>query len=100
MYTYRNSSLGRSISAESAVATNIILSFIWSWNDFLWPLMIIRDVNMHTLPLGLSTFQSYFEDATGSLYAFSVMVLAPGLLVFLLAQKEFIRGLTSGASKG
>ncbi|MHA1565994.1 MAG: carbohydrate ABC transporter permease [Alphaproteobacteria bacterium] len=86
--------------AKPAVATNIILSFIWSWNDFLWPLMIIRDVNMQTLPLGLSTFQSYFEDATGSLYAFSVMVLAPGLLVFLLAQKEFIRGLTSGAAKG
>ena len=55
---------------------------------------------MQTLPLGLSTFQSYFEDATGSLYAFSVMVLAPGLVVFLLAQKEFIRGLTSGAAKG
>ncbi len=86
--------------AKPAVATNIILSFIWSWNDFLWPLMIIRDVNMQTLPLGLSSFQSYFEDTTGSLYAFSVMVLAPGLLVFLLAQKAFIRGLTSGASKG
>ncbi len=86
--------------AKPAVATNVILSFIWSWNDFLWPLMIIRDVNMQTLPLGLSSFQSYFEDTTGSLYAFSVMVLAPGLLVFLLAQKEFIRGLTSGASKG
>ena len=86
--------------AKPAVATNVILSFIWSWNDFLWPLMIIRDVDMQTLPLGLSTFQSYFEDATGSLYAFSVMVLAPGLLVFLLAQKEFIRGLTSGARKG
>ncbi|MFQ5971317.1 MAG: carbohydrate ABC transporter permease [Alphaproteobacteria bacterium] len=86
--------------AKPAVATNVILSFIWSWNDFLWPLMIIRQVEMQTLPLGLSTFQSYFEDTTGSLYAFSVMVLAPGLLVFLLAQKEFIRGLTSGARKG
>jgi ABC-type glycerol-3-phosphate transport system permease component len=86
--------------AKAAVATNVILSFIWSWNDFLWPLIIIRDVEMQTLPLGLSTFLAYFEDTTGALYAFCVMVLAPGLLVFLLAQKEFIQGLTSGARKG
>jgi ABC-type glycerol-3-phosphate transport system permease component len=86
--------------AKAAVATNVILSFLWSWNDFLWPLIIIRDVEMQTLPLGLSTFLAYFEDTTGALYAFCVMVLAPGLLVFLLAQKEFIQGLTSGARKG
>lgn len=83
-----------------AVATNVILSFIWSWNDFLWPLLVVRDVRMQTLPLGLSNFLSQFENTTGSLYAFSVMVLAPGILVFLLAQKQFIRSLTSGATKG
>ena len=66
----------------------------------MWPLIIIRDTEMQTLPLGLSTFLAYFEDTTGALYAFCVMVLAPGLLVFLLAQKEFIQGLTSGARKG
>ncbi len=86
--------------AKPAVATNIILSFIWSWNDFLWPLIIVRDVEMQTLPLGLSTFLAYFEDTTGALYAFCIMVLAPGLLVFFLAQKQFIEGLTSGARKG
>ncbi len=86
--------------ARPAVATNIILSFIWSWNDFLWPLIIVRDVEMQTLPLGLSTFLAYFEDTTGALYAFCVMVLAPGLLVFFLAQRQFIEGLTSGARKG
>lgn len=86
--------------AKPAIATNIILSFIWSWNDFLWPLIIIRDVEMQTMPLGLSTFLAYFEDTTGALYAFCVMVLVPGLLVFLLAQNQFIQGLTSGAKKG
>lgn len=86
--------------AKPAIATNCILSFIWSWNDFLWPLIIVRDQQMQTLPLGLSAFLAQFEDATGALYAFCVMVLAPGLLVFLLAQKEFISGLTSGAKKG
>lgn len=86
--------------AKSAVATNVILSFIWSWNNFLWPLIMTRSSDMQTLPLGLSRFLSYQEDTTGALYAFCIMVLAPGILLFLLAQKEFIQGLTSGATKG
>ena len=52
------------------------------------------------LPLGLARFMSYQEDSTGALYAFCIMVLAPGILLFLLAQKEFVQGLTSGATKG
>jgi ABC-type glycerol-3-phosphate transport system permease component len=86
--------------AKAAVATNVILAFIWSWNNFLWPLIVTRSTDMQTLPLGLARFLSYQEDTTGALYAFCVMVLAPGILLFLLAQKEFIRGLTSGATKG
>src|SRR5262245_36358866 len=83
-----------------AIATNVVLPFIWSWNNFLWPLIITRDPNMQTLPLGLARFLSYVEDTTGALYAFVVMVLAPGLLVFLMAQSSFMRGLTAGATKG
>lgn len=86
--------------SKPAIATNVILSFIWSWNNFMWPLLITRDPNMQTLPLGLARFLSYLEDTTGALYAFTVMVLVPSLTVFLMAQKEFIRGLTTGATKG
>lgn len=86
--------------SRAAVATNVILAFTWSWNNFLWPLIITRTVAMQTLPLGLDRFLSYMENTTSALYAFVVMVLAPGILVFLMAQKDFIRGLTSGAAKG
>lgn len=86
--------------SQSAIATNIILAFIWSWNNFLWPLIIIRDNDMQTLPLGLARFLTVVEDSTGALYAFCIMVLVPGLVIFLLAQKQFIAGLTSGAAKG
>jgi ABC-type glycerol-3-phosphate transport system permease component len=54
---------------------------------------------MQTLPLGLSTFLSYLENTTGALYAFCIMVLIPGVLIFVLAQRQFIEGLTSGATK-
>ncbi len=86
--------------SKSAIAANVILAFIWSWNNFLWPLIIVRDDRMQTLPLGLSRFLTVVEDTTGALYAFCVMVLLPGLIIFLLAQKEFIAGLTRGAAKG
>ena len=86
--------------STAAVATNVILSFIWSWNNFLWPLIVVREPQMQTLPLGLSRFLTYHENTTGALYAFCIMVLLPGIVIFLLAQKEFIRGLTSGATKG
>lgn len=86
--------------SKPAVATNMILSFIWSWNEFLWPLIVVRSPDQQTLPLGLVSFLASFEDTTGSLYAFCVLVVLPSMLVFLLAQKDFIRGLTSGATKG
>jgi ABC-type glycerol-3-phosphate transport system permease component len=86
--------------STAAVATNVILSFIWSWNSFLWPLIVVRNQEMQTLPLGLSTFLSYLENTTGALYAFCIMVLVPGVLLFLLEQRRFIEGLTTGATKG
>lgn len=86
--------------SKPAIATNVILNFIWSWNAFLWPLIVVRSPDMQTLPLGLARFLSMMEDTTGALFAFVVMVLVPGLTIFLMAQKEFIRGLTSGATKG
>jgi ABC-type glycerol-3-phosphate transport system permease component len=86
--------------SRAAIATNVILAFTWSWNNFLWPLIITRDADLQTLPLGLARFLSYHEDTTGALYAFCIMVLAPGILLFLMAQRDFIHGLTQGATKG
>ena len=86
--------------SKPAIATNVILNSIWSWNAFMWPLIITRSPEMQTLPLGLARFLSVMENTTGALYAFVVLVLVPGLAIFLMAQKEFIQGLTSGATKG
>jgi ABC-type glycerol-3-phosphate transport system permease component len=86
--------------AKSAMATNVILSFIWSWNNFMWPLISTRAAAIQTLPLGPARVNCNPEDTTGALYAFCIMVLAPSVLLFLLAQKEFVEGLTSGATKG
>jgi len=86
--------------AGPAIATNIILAFVWSWNNFIWPLIIVRDEEMQTLPLALSRFLSYFEDTSGQLYAFVVLVAIPVILVFLANQKSFVKGILAGAVKG
>lgn len=86
--------------SRAAIATNIVLSFVWSWNNFLWPLIIISKKDMQTLPLGLASFLSTFENTSGQLYAFVVMVIAPIITVFLMNQKRFISGMVSGAVKG
>jgi ABC-type glycerol-3-phosphate transport system permease component len=86
--------------AGPAIATNIILAFVWSWNNFIWPLIIVRDEAMQTLPLALSRFLSYFEDTSGQLYAFVVLVAIPVILIFLANQKRFVKGVLAGAVKG
>lgn len=86
--------------AKPAIGTNIILTFIWSWNNFIWPLIIINERMMQTLPLGLARFLGYFEDTSGQMYAFVIMVITPVLIVFLLNQRSFISGVLSGAVKG
>lgn len=86
--------------SKPAIATNIILTFVWSWNNFIWPLVIIRDRNMQTMPLGLARFLSYFEPSSGPLYAFTILVIAPVIIVFLYNQKSFISSMISGALKG
>lgn len=86
--------------SQSAIATNVILSSVYSWNSFMWPLIIIRDPNMQTLPLGLSRFLSAFEQTSGQIYAFSLLTVAPVILIFLLSQKAFIESMVSSAVKG
>ena len=77
------------------------VAFIWSWNNFLWPLIV--DAHRPTCrPCRSGSRASCPTRRTRPARSMPsvVMVLAPGILVFLMAQKEFIRGLTSGATKG
>ena len=86
--------------STAAVATNVILSFIWSWNNFLWPLVVVRNQEMQTLPLALSTFLVTWKTPPGPCMPSASWCCIPGVLVFVLAQKQFVEGLTAGATKG
>ena len=82
------------------LATLAVITFLWTWNDFLWPLITIYTPNNMTLQLGLTTFQGTHQTATNLLMAANVMSMLPVLLLFFLAQKYFIRGIATSGLKG
>jgi multiple sugar transport system permease protein len=73
-----------------ALATLGIIQFMWSWNDFLWPLIIIDSSSHAPLQLGLSTLQGAHSEQWNLLMAGTLMSQIPMLAVFLLAQRWFI----------
>lgn len=77
-----------------ALAALAIFVALGSWNDFLWPLIITDSVEMRTLPIGLSTFQGQFRVEWNLLMAGSVIAMLPMLLIYIIGQRWFIRGIT------
>ncbi|MEK7433770.1 MAG: carbohydrate ABC transporter permease [Cyanobacteriota bacterium] len=89
------------LSVPSLAALGIF-SFITSWNSFLWPLLVTNSETLRTLPVGLAAFKSSFREVTdwSSLMAGTLISVVPAIGVFLLGQKYFISGITSGSVKG
>jgi raffinose/stachyose/melibiose transport system permease protein len=76
-----------------------ILDFVATWNEFAMALVILQDPKMWTLPLGLMNFQSQFSSDYGQLNAAIIMTVLPAAIVYLMFQRYFVSGLTSGAVK-
>jgi multiple sugar transport system permease protein len=81
------------------LATLAILTFLSIWNDFLWPLIVIQDPSNMTLQLGLSTFQGAHQTQWSLLMAATLMSQLPVIVMFLLAQRVFVRSIASSGIK-
>ena len=77
-----------------------VLSFMASWNNFLWPQIILHTRERFTLPIALNQTVSLYNQEYGILMAGTFLAILPVVILFLILQKEFISGLTSGAVKG
>ena len=86
--------------SKPALATLTTFVFLHSWNDFLWPLMVVDRLALKTLPIGLAHFQDSYTTDYQLLMAASVIVMIPVLIVFLLGQRYFVRGITLSGMKG
>jgi multiple sugar transport system permease protein len=83
-----------------ALATLAALTFLDSWNSFLWPLIAVTSTSQMTIPLGLATFQGAHSTQWPLLMAGNVMSLAPMLLIFFAAQRYFIRSVAATGLAG
>ncbi len=86
--------------STAALAALAIFIFIAQWDDFLWPLVIIDEPALYTLPLGLSQFRGRVGTNVGGLAAGSMLAVIPVLIVYFIAQRRFIEGIAMTGMKG
>jgi multiple sugar transport system permease protein len=82
-----------------ALATLGVLASMAAWNDFLWPLFVINDEELMTLPVGLSLLQGQYTSDWNLMMAGAVVSVVPIILVFLAAQRTFINGMLQSGLK-
>ena len=84
----------------SAIATLTITTFMESWNDYLWPLLMLNDKNKMTLTLALNSLNGQYGTEYNILMAGSLLSMIPIVVIYALAQKYFKEGLMAGGVKG
>lgn len=86
--------------SKPALATLTTFTFLYSWNNFMWPLIMTDSDQRKTLMLGLHTFMGRYNTDWTLLMAASVMVMVPVLIVFVLGQRHFVKGIQLSGIKG
>jgi raffinose/stachyose/melibiose transport system permease protein len=83
--------------ARPAIVTMTVLVFMWTWNEFLIPLVMVTNESLRTAPLGLAFFQGQYTQGFTLLAAGAVIVATPVVAVYLFLQRHFIAGMLEGA---
>ena len=86
--------------AKPALATLAIFTFIWTWNDLIDPIIYLRDIDTLTLTAGLSLFQGQYVGRWPLLMAGALVSVIPMIILFVLAQRHFVRGIAMTGIKG
>lgn len=86
--------------SRPALATVTLFSFLACWDEFAWAITLINSQDKRTLPIAIALFHGEHATSWGLVFAASLIALVPILIVFLIAQKHFVQGLSVGAVKG
>lgn len=86
-------------TVKPGLATLGIFTFMTAWNDFLWPLVVLKDRSVHTIQIALRTLNDVYSTDYSLILAGTFMATVPVLIVFLIFNKQFIAGLTEGSVK-
>ncbi len=82
------------------LSTVAVFVFVQSWNNYLLPLVILNSESIYPWPLGIMMFQGEYMTQWKLVLAFITLTILPAIVMFLVAQKHIISGLTAGAIKG
>jgi len=82
------------------LVTLAIFTFLGTWNDFLWPLIVLSDDSMYTLPVALASLAGEHVQDTELMMAGSVLTVVPVLVIFMVLQRYYIQGIMMGSVKG
>jgi ABC-type glycerol-3-phosphate transport system permease component len=86
--------------SKPALATLTVFAFMSAWNSFLWPLFVVREQQLMTLPVGLATLQGRWLTEWNLVMAGGVLTVLPMLLLYLIAQKYLVQGFVMSGLKG
>jgi multiple sugar transport system permease protein len=87
-------------NAKPVFATVAILTFLTQWGAFLWPLMVTHSESVRPLPLGIAAFYTLPPLQWGDIFAFGVMMVLPILIIFVVFQRWFVKGVATTGVKG
>jgi multiple sugar transport system permease protein len=85
--------------AMPVMVTLAIFTFMGTWNDFLWPLIVLNDSSMYTLPVALANLMGEHTKDPELMMAGSVITILPVMMLFLVLQKYYIKGIMMGSVK-
>lgn len=85
--------------SKPIIAVLVIFTFMWRWNDFAWPLVVLTDQSMFTLPLGLNLVKGEVNPEWGQVMALALTSLLPMLAIFVAFQRYLIQGIASTGLK-
>lgn len=85
---------------KPGLAALAILTFLGNYGSFYWPMILVKSEHMRTLPIGMMFFDSNYGRETNLIMAAGVMSILPPLILFMVGQKQFIKGIQMGAVKG
>ena len=86
--------------SQSVLATLVAFYFMWNWNDFLWPLIVISDSAKYVLPVGIATLAAERGTQHGLMMAAACLTIVPTLVAFMAMQRRIVEGITLTGLKG
>lgn len=86
--------------SRNAISSLAIFQFLWVWEDYLWPYLVINSESKQLLAVGLKLFNGQYSTDYGGLFAATSISIIPIIIVYIFFQKRFIEGIAGASVKG